>query len=68
MATVTRANLFADLAGAEDVRRAWEDLALERKRAAVDALLTVTLLPSGRRGNGFDPEHVEIRWKGETSA
>lgn len=38
----------------------WDDLPLARKRTAVQALVRVTILPSGRRGPGFDPETVLV--------
>jgi site-specific DNA recombinase len=38
----------------------WQDLGLDRRRAAVNALMVVRILPSGRRGPGFDPASVEL--------
>lgn len=38
-----------------DLLAAWEALSLERKRSAIDSLMTVTVLPVGRRGRGPQP-------------
>ena len=49
------------LFGADGMTRAgFEALPLERRRAIVAALFTVTVLPSTRRGQGFDPRYVKI--------
>jgi site-specific DNA recombinase len=41
-------------------REEWARLPLARQRTAVQALVRVTILPSGRRGPGFDPDTVLI--------
>ncbi len=53
-----------DLA-APDIAQRWESLPLGRKRAAIDLLLAIEVLPSTSRGghNTFDPESVRITWK-----
>jgi len=56
MVHVDRAPLLADLVTAEDVRKAWEAAGLDRQRAVVSLLYTVTLLP---RGPGRAPLSVE---------
>jgi site-specific DNA recombinase len=38
----------------------WKALGLHRQRAAVQALMRVTVWPSGRRGPGFDPATVKL--------
>jgi DNA invertase Pin-like site-specific DNA recombinase len=38
----------------------WRSLDLARQRAAVAALLRVTILPSAKRGPGFDPASVRL--------
>lgn len=38
----------------------WRSLGLDRQRAAVNALMVVRILPSGRRGPGFDPATVVL--------
>lgn len=46
-----------------DVRAIWDALPVARKAAVLEALrLRVVLLPTGRRGRGFDPESVRIDW------
>jgi DNA invertase Pin-like site-specific DNA recombinase len=45
MVHVDRAPLLADLVTAHDVRKAWEVAGLDRQRAVIDLLYTVTLLP-----------------------
>ncbi len=53
-----------DLA-APDIAGRWDSLPLGRKRAAIDLLLAIEVLPSTSRGghNTFDPESVRITWK-----
>jgi DNA invertase Pin-like site-specific DNA recombinase len=52
-----------ELLSAEDVRAAWEGLDLDRRRAVVDALMTVTLTSPGRGARTFRRETVEIVWR-----
>jgi site-specific DNA recombinase len=53
---------LADLA-TPDIAERWDDVPLERQRAAIDFLLDITLLPRGKRGNAFDPESIKVEWK-----
>lgn len=73
MAEASRGSALAGLAGAPDVRAMWESpaMTLDRKRAVINELMTVRILPS-RRGRPpgwtpgrsyFDPGTVEIVWK-----
>jgi len=62
MAHVDRAPLLADLVTADDIQVVWDRLPLHRRRAVIDLLMTVTLLP-GRKGPRFDPSTVEIEWR-----
>jgi hypothetical protein len=48
------------LVGADDVRAAWDALPLVTQRDVVNELMTVTILPTTRRGRGFDPASVRI--------
>lgn len=57
-----------DLIGVDDIEAAWESLTLAHKRLIVDMLVTVRILPVGRRGSGFDPASVEIRFKKQLAA
>jgi site-specific DNA recombinase len=56
------------LLGADDAAAAWTDLGLDRQRAVVDLLATVTVLPRQRNGRlpgggYFDRATVRITWK-----
>jgi site-specific DNA recombinase len=62
MVTGSRASVLAELVRVDDVAVGWEALTLDRQRAVVDVLMTVTILPAGR-GRGFDPDTVRIAWK-----
>jgi site-specific DNA recombinase len=55
--------MLRDIAGPEAEKR-WAEAPITRRRAILEALgLRVVILPTGRRGPGFDPESVEIEWK-----
>lgn len=51
---------------ADDVEEVWDGLPLSHQRLVVKELVTVRILPSGRKGRGFDPATVEIRWIKQT--
>jgi len=51
---------LAGLAGNLDAATVWDGLDLGRRRAVLDVLLTVTVLPRDRRGRGFDPDSVRV--------
>ncbi|MBT2380924.1 hypothetical protein AMK21_07910 [Streptomyces sp. CB00316] len=60
MAHPQRSRILVDIVTAEDPIKAWKDLTLDRQRAVVVTLATVTLLP-GRPGRApFDPRSVRI--------
>lgn len=59
MRAASRAPVLAELVGVADVAARWEALPLDRKRAVVAALLTVTILPAGR-GRGFKSRTVRL--------
>lgn len=63
MAHHARGGALASLAGAAKPASAWPRLPLDRQRAILQDLLTITVLPSGKRGNAFDPELVRIEWR-----
>ena len=56
MVHIDRAPLLADLVTADDVRKVWEAAGLDRQRAIISALYTVTLMP---RRPGRAPMSVE---------
>lgn len=62
MAAVSRAPVLVDLIGPGDVAERWATLPLDRQRAVIDVLMSITILPAGR-GRGFDPTTVNIEWK-----
>lgn len=41
-------------------RQIWSNLSLARRRAIIRMLVDVTILPTTRRGRGFDPDSVKI--------
>ncbi|NJI61146.1 recombinase family protein [Microbacterium oxydans] len=51
----------ADLIG-PNARQVWDGLSMDVKRAVLDTLVTVTILPSGS-GKAFDPDTVRVTWK-----
>ncbi|GAA1877920.1 recombinase family protein [Pseudonocardia ailaonensis] len=68
LAVAGHRNPLVGVADAVDVQSAWDELDdLARKRAILDALMTVTVQPAprGRRPDGsyFDPKYVLIDWK-----
>jgi hypothetical protein len=71
LAEASRGDALAGLVGAPDPATTWAALDLHRRRAVMDTLMTVTILPA-RRGRPagwtpgssyFDPSTVEIAWK-----
>lgn len=63
MISSQRSPVLAGLVGVEDVAAAWDALTLDRQRAVVDVLMTVSILPTGR-GRGFDPNAIRVEPKG----
>jgi site-specific DNA recombinase len=51
---------LAAVVNAADPVAAWDALELADQRLFTDRLATVTILPAGRRGRGFDPATVDI--------
>lgn len=52
-----------------DAGRRWKAAPITVRRTTVDALATVTILPTGRKGGTpqpFNPELVRIEWKGSS--
>ncbi|MFD4551403.1 recombinase family protein [Streptomyces sp. NPDC058466] len=60
MSSPARTAVLGDLVGAEDVVAAWEALPLDRQRAVVDTLMTVTIHPAGPGRRAFDPRSVVV--------
>jgi site-specific DNA recombinase len=53
-------NVFGDLVLAEDIRAVWDALSVSRRRAVIDALMIITLMPPGRGTRTFRPKTVII--------
>ncbi|QNE18883.1 recombinase family protein [Kribbella qitaiheensis] len=51
---------LTEVVNVADPVAAWEGLPVANKRVIIDRLMTVTILPTGRRGRGFDPASVHI--------
>lgn len=65
LADSSRTKVFGDLISSKDVSKAWEALPLSRKRAVINALFDITVLPVGRGFKGKPSEGFEIRLKNE---
>jgi site-specific DNA recombinase len=71
LGAMTAGSVLAGVADAPDPAKVWEGLDLSRKRAIVDVLIDVVILPAhrGRRAGWragesyFDPASVETTWK-----
>jgi site-specific DNA recombinase len=58
-----RSTVLAGLGGA-DLAGTWASLSLSRRRAIISVLAeSVIVLPTVRRGRGFDPSRIDIRWR-----
>jgi site-specific DNA recombinase len=56
-------SVLEELVTAGNIGAMWEGLDLDRRRAVIDTLVTITLLPPGRGARVFCPETVEIGWR-----
>lgn len=61
-ASPSRAKVLGDLVAATDPATVWEAMTPHRRRAVVDLLLEVRIMPTGH-GPRFDPESISITWK-----
>lgn len=67
VALVSGGALSAVLTGG-DIRSAWEAASTDQRRAVIDALSTVTVLPTPRTApRRFNPSTVRIDWKHESA-
>jgi site-specific DNA recombinase len=62
IAAATASSPLAGIVDAPDPATVWAGLDIGRRRAVLDCLMTVTVLPT-TRGPGFDPETVRIQWR-----
>lgn len=52
------------VAGVVDLEEAWEDWTLEQRRAVVGSVVErITIAPTTKQNNKFDPERITIGWK-----
>ncbi|KJK10791.1 hypothetical protein UB45_17065 [Terrabacter sp. 28] len=59
MGRAERGSALAQFAG-RDPERVWKGLTMDRRRAVVRELMSVTVLPSGRAGRVYNPDLVRI--------
>jgi hypothetical protein len=62
--SAAHADVLEPVVTAADPARAWAELDLAQRRGIVDTLMTITLTAPKRGRQTFDPETVEIGWKG----
>ena len=58
-----RARVFDGVIDAADVAAAFDALPLDRKRAVIDTLMTITVLP-GQKRSPFRTDLIPVLWKG----
>jgi DNA invertase Pin-like site-specific DNA recombinase len=63
LAAVSRSTASSSVIGAADPAAAYDGADLATRRAVLDLLMTVRLLPGHRYSRTFDPDTVDIRWK-----
>jgi site-specific DNA recombinase len=63
--SAAHADVLGPVVTAVDPAAAWEACDLAQRRGIVDALMAVTLLAPKRGRQAFDPDSVEISWKGD---
>jgi site-specific DNA recombinase len=68
---LTAESALSGIAGHADAAQRWADLTIDRQRAVIDAVWSVTLNPGKRGGHGgtrFDPATVSVTRKARTDA
>jgi DNA invertase Pin-like site-specific DNA recombinase len=63
LAAAASMSALAPFATAESALAVWDSLDGARRRAVIDALAEVVLLPAGRGARSFDPGTVAMRWR-----
>lgn len=58
-----RTSVLGPLITSRDPTEAWTALDVDRRRAVIDTLMTITLHPPGRGTRYFDPSTIEIIWR-----
>jgi site-specific DNA recombinase len=67
IADAGKRDILAPLIGADDVRAVWDGMRLDTRRAVVDTLMTVRLLPTARGVRGFKEDSVQLTPKRTTN-
>jgi len=57
-----RSEVLGELLLAGDVATAWGQVPRSRRRAVIDILMEVSVLPAGK-GARFDPERIKFKWR-----
>lgn len=55
---------LGSLVNVPDFRQWWEEADLDLKRSLLNAMMEVTVLPSPKGTKGFQPQYIDIKWKG----
>jgi hypothetical protein len=55
--------VVCEVAGEQAAQR-WAEISVADQRTLLDLLIEVTILPTSRRFQPFDPDSVRIRWRG----
>ncbi len=63
LAAAAESSALAPFAAAESARTVWDGLDGSRRRAVIDALCIVRVLPAGRGARTFNPGTVAIEWR-----
>jgi site-specific DNA recombinase len=61
-ASPSRSKMLAELVS-HNPAEVWEQLSPERRRAVVDLLVEVRIMPTRKGARVFDPESIQISWK-----
>jgi len=65
IADAGKVSVLGGLVGVKDVRAVWDGLDIDRRRAVIDALMSITLHSPGKGARVFDPATVLITPKGQ---
>lgn len=63
LADAGRVDVLGDLIDSIDISATWEGFSQERKRAVIDTLADIRVMPVGRGVRNFDPHSVQFDWK-----
>jgi hypothetical protein len=63
MLDANKTHVFDGLIGTRDPQTVWDGLTLDRRRAIIDVMMTITIAPAVRGARGFDPEQVQVSWR-----